>query len=169
MATKKFTKSVKLTHTDTKGSAKMVDVSDKPPTTRTAIATGSIFMLDSTLQKIVENQIKKGDVLSAARLAGIMAAKKTDELIPLCHRLLLTSIEINFEICKKNNPHIFASAKVAAVGKTGVEMEALTAVSTSLLTIYDMAKAIDRFMTISEIKVIEKKGGKSGNWVNPNC
>ena len=153
----------KLTHIDERGAAHMVDVSDKAVSARIAVAEGRITMQPATLKLVLEGNAKKGDVLGAARLAGIMAAKKTHELIPLCHPLLLSKISIELE------PDTAASAirVVATVklsGQTGVEMEALTAVSIACLTIYDMVKAADRGMRIDAIRLLEKSGGKSGEW-----
>lgn len=156
-----------LTHINKKGQAQMVDVSEKVTTKRVAIAVGKIYMTADTLQKISNNQIAKGDVFSTARIAGVFAAKKTAELIPLCHQLLLSNIEINFEIDSKTRPHVKCTATASTTYGTGVEIEAMSAVSIALLTIYDMAKAIDRFMEISEICLKEKQGGKSGHWQNP--
>ncbi|MBI5682744.1 MAG: cyclic pyranopterin monophosphate synthase MoaC [Deltaproteobacteria bacterium] len=154
----------KLTHIDKTGKAKMVDVTDKPATTREAVATASIYMQKETLKKVLANEMKKGDVLGVARIAGILAAKKTDELIPLCHPLPLTSIDIAFDIVKdKNRIDITASVKLS--GKTGVEMEALTAVTVAALTIYDMCKAADKGMKISDIVLLKKSGGRSGTYV----
>ncbi|MEH6727184.1 MAG: cyclic pyranopterin monophosphate synthase MoaC [Hyphomicrobiales bacterium] len=151
----------KLTHLSESGEANMVDVADKAVTSRLAQAEGRVEMLPETLDMILSGNAKKGDVLGTARLAGIMAAKRTHELVPLCHQLLISKIEVSIE------PDIEASAlRVAATvrvnGQTGVEMEALTAVSVACLTIYDMAKAVDRGMRIEGIRVLEKSGGKSG-------
>ena len=154
----------KLTHFDNKGEAHMVDVSDKTVTHRVAIASGMIEMQASTLELIVQGDHKKGDVLGIARIAGIMAAKKTSELVPLCHPIMLTRINLEFEIDATNN-RILCTGQVETDGKTGVEMEALQAVQTSLLTIYDMCKAVDRGMIMNSIQLDEKKGGKSGHWV----
>ena len=151
----------KLTHLDEKGAAAMVDVSDKAITERVAIAEGHIVMLPATLSLIREGNAKKGDVLGAARIAGIMAAKKTHELIPLCHPLLISKIAVDLEP-DEALPGIRVRATVKLSGQTGVEMEALTAVSVACLTIYDMVKAADRGMTISAIRRVEKSGGKSG-------
>jgi len=151
----------KLTHLDEVGSAHMVDVGRKQDSQREAIAQGRIAMSDMALQAIAEGNVKKGDVLSAARIAGIMAAKKTSELIPLCHPLPLSSVTIEFEVQEGG---ITCNATARCNGKTGVEMEALTAVSVALLTIYDMAKAIDKGMVIGETRLLAKSGGKSGNW-----
>jgi cyclic pyranopterin monophosphate synthase len=150
-----------LTHIDKDGNAVMVDVSAKAATERIATAKGSIAMQPGTLQRIAAGGIKKGDVLGVARIAGIMAAKRAHELIPLCHPLALTSVSVDLvPDTKRNAVDIMATVKV--LGQTGVEMEALTAVSVAALTIYDMCKAIDRGMTISEIRLVHKSGGKSG-------
>ena len=139
----------------------MVDVTEKPSTRRQAVARGSVSMKPETLKLITENMMPKGDVLSVARVAGIMAAKKTGELIPMCHPLNLTSVTVDFAVDKQKNViDIEAQAKI--VGQTGVEMEALTAVSIAALTIYDMCKAVDREMVVSDIRLMEKRGGKSG-------
>jgi len=153
----------KLTHLDENGAAAMVDVSTKTVTERQAIAEGHITMLPETLDLIRKGNAKKGDVLGAARIAGIMAAKKTHELIPLCHPLLLSKIAVDIEP-DYILPGIFVRATVKLSGQTGVEMEALTAVSVACLTIYDMVKAADRAMVISGIRLIEKSGGKSGTY-----
>lgn len=152
-----------LTHLDEKGAAAMVDVSSKAVTDRQAIAEGHITMLSETLDLIRKGNAKKGDVLGAARIAGIMAAKKTHELIPLCHPLLLSKIAVDLDP-DDTLPGIRVRATVKLSGQTGVEMEALTAVSVALLTIYDMVKAADRAMVISAIRLIEKSGGKSGTY-----
>jgi cyclic pyranopterin phosphate synthase len=152
----------KLTHFDEAGQAHMVDVGQKAETHRIAVAGGVIRMLPSTLELIRSGNAKKGDVLGVARVAAIMAAKRTSELIPLCHPLALTRITVDFSIAH-NEPEVGCTARVETFGKTGVEMEALTAVQIGLLTIYDMCKAVDRDMVIGEIKVLEKKGGKSGD------
>ncbi len=153
----------KLTHIDADGNATMVDVSEKDITSRTAIAKGRIAMAPATLALIKEGGIAKGDVLSVARLAGIMAAKKTSDLIPLCHPLALNKVSVEFHVDDVNSAiEIEGTARVS--GRTGVEMEALTAVSVAALTIYDMAKAVDRGMTIGEIKLTHKSGGKSGTY-----
>jgi cyclic pyranopterin monophosphate synthase len=153
----------KLTHLDASGAAHMVDVGDKAITTREARAEGRIVMKPETLALILEGRAKKGDVLATARIAGIMAAKKTHELIPLCHPLLLTKVAVEFEADEAlPGFHVKALARVS--GQTGVEMEALTAVSVACLTLYDMAKAVDRGMTIEGVRVTEKSGGKSGDW-----
>lgn len=153
----------KLTHLDEKGEAAMVDVSGKDVTERIAIAEGYIVMLPETLSLIREGNAKKGDVLGAARIAGIMAAKKTHELIPLCHPLLISKIAIDLEP-DETLPGIRVRATVKLSGQTGVEMEALTAVSVACLTIYDMVKAADRGMKIEAIRLVEKSGGKSGTY-----
>jgi cyclic pyranopterin phosphate synthase len=151
----------KLTHFDKKGRARMVDVSDKDVTLREAVAQGTISMKAETFAMIMNKEMKKGDVFEVARLAGIMAAKRTFELIPLCHPLNLTSVEVSFHPdAKKHQVKIESRVKVEA--KTGVEMEALVAVSAAALTIYDMCKAVDRGMVISDIKLFRKSGGKSG-------
>lgn len=152
-----------LTHLDDHGHATMVDVSKKDVTTRTAIARGEVRMLPSTLAAIHDGNVPKGDVLAAARIAGIMAAKRTPELIPLCHTLLLTKVTVDFEIDATHN-RVVITALVRCKGQTGVEMEALTAVSAAALTIYDMAKALEKTMTITDIQLVEKRGGKSGDW-----
>lgn len=154
----------KLTHIDKKGKAKMVDVTSKDITVREAVAKGNIFMQQGTLKAILANEIKKGDVLGVARVAGIMAAKRTGEIIPLCHPLNITSIDISFKpVRDKDCIDITATVKVSS--QTGVEMEALTAVSVAALTIYDMCKAIDKGMTISNIRLIKKTGGKGGAYI----
>ena len=151
------------THFDAQGQAHMVDVAAKPATHRIAIAEGRIVMLPATLALIASGSAKKGDVLGIARIAGIMAAKKTSELIPLCHPLALTRVAVDFELIEADNA-VECRATVETVGQTGVEMEALTAVQIALLTIYDMCKAADRGMTITDVRVLEKHGGKSGSW-----
>lgn len=153
-----------LTHFDKNGQAHMVDVGDKAHTKRTATACGSIFMQPATLQTILQGSAKKGDVLGIARIAAIQGAKRTADLIPLCHPISLTKVAVSFDINEKKSS-ITCSTTCETTGQTGVEMEALTAVSVGLLTIYDMCKAIDRGMTMSEIKLLEKHGGKSGDWV----
>ena len=150
-----------LTHLDADGAAHMVDVGDKAVTSRRAVATGHIAVAADALVAIRDGAAKKGDVLAVARVAGIMAAKKTADLIPLCHPLPLTRVTLDLVL---DDAGITATALAATDGKTGVEMEALTAVSVALLTIYDMAKAMDRGMTISNIRLLEKAGGKSGDW-----
>ena len=156
-----------LTHFDASGQAHMVDVGDKLQTKRNAVASGIITMLPSTLKLIQAGDAKKGDVLGVARIAAIQGSKRTSDLIPLCHPIALTKVSITFDIDEKNTA-ITCSATAETTGQTGVEMEALTAVSVGLLTIYDMCKAADRGMTISDIKLLEKHGGKSGDWVSEN-
>lgn len=156
-----------LTHLDDQGNARMVDVSEKSDTKRTAIAEGFIAMQPETLEAITAGTMPKGDVFAAARIAGIMASKKTSDLIPLCHPLALTKVEVQCTPCPAtdNTPagvHIEATASL--VGKTGVEMEALTAASVACLTIYDMCKAIDRGMEITQVRLLHKEGGKTGTW-----
>ena len=152
-----------LTHINEQGRAKMVDVSTKADTQRIGVALGKISMQPETFQMITDQEIKKGDVLAVAQVAGIMAAKKTWETIPMCHPLLLTGVDIQFEMYPEVS-EIEAIASVRTTGKTGIEMEALNAVSAALLTIYDMCKAVDRGMVIKEILLLEKDGGKSGHY-----
>ena len=154
----------KLSHLDAEGKARMVDVTAKDVTERIATARGAIFMRAETLELIVEKKVEKGDVFSVARVAGIMAAKKTSELIPMCHPLNLTSISIGLTP-EKSPPRVEIEATVRVSGKTGVEMEAMTAAAVAGLTIYDMCKAVDREMTLGEIRLIKKSGGKSGTFV----
>jgi cyclic pyranopterin phosphate synthase len=153
----------KLNHFNEAGEAHMVDVGDKPVTSRKAVAQGRIQMQAETLQRIIDGNHQKGDVLAVARIAGIMAAKKTAELIPLCHPLALTHIEIELS-AEKQTQSVVCQAVVETRGVTGVEMEALNAVQVSLLTVYDMCKAIDRGMTITDVGLVSKSGGKSGDW-----
>ncbi len=153
-----------LTHFDAQGQAHMVDVAAKAATHRIAVATGRIEMMPDTLRLIESGTAKKGDVLGIARIAGIQAAKKTSDLIPLCHPLALTRVALGFEVDAAAS-HVTCQATVETVGPTGVEMEALTAVQMALLTIYDMVKAVDRGMTITDVKLLEKHGGKSGSFV----
>lgn len=153
-----------LTHFDGQGQAHMVDVGAKATTHRTAVAQGRIVMNPATLAIILQGSAKKGDVLGIARIAGIMAAKKTSDLIPLCHPLALTRVAVDFEP-QAADASIICRATVETVGVTGVEMEALTAVQVALLTIYDMCKAVDRAMVITDTRVLEKHGGKSGSFV----
>ena len=153
----------RLTHTDDSGRARMVDVSSKNESVRSAVATGAIRMSPSTLDAIRNNPLKKGDVLGVARIAGIMAAKKTSETIPLCHPIALTDIQIEFTL-DDSLPGVRVQTVARTIDKTGVEMEALNAAAVALLTIYDMAKAIDRGMSITSIALIEKSGGVSGTW-----
>lgn len=150
-----------LTHIDATGAAHMVDVSGKADTDRQAIATGRIDMSALAAQAIRDGSAKKGDVLAVARVAGIMAAKKTSDLIPLCHPLPITKVSVDLDV---DTSGVTATATVRTRGQTGVEMEALTAVSVALLTIYDMGKAIDKAMVVRDIRLIEKSGGKSGDW-----
>lgn len=154
----------KLTHISDNGQANMVDVGDKESTVRIAHASGKVIMHADTLKMILEGDNKKGDVLGAARIAGIMAAKKTSDLIPLCHPLALSKVTVDIEPDAKL-PGLTVNTMAKLTGKTGVEMEALTACSIACLTIYDMAKAVDRGMQITDIQVDEKSGGKSGHWV----
>ncbi|MCW2309770.1 cyclic pyranopterin monophosphate synthase MoaC [Rhodobium gokarnense] len=155
-----------LTHIDASGKADMVDVSDKAVTERVAVATGSVTMLPETLKMILAGDAKKGDVIGTARIAGIMAAKRTHELIPLCHPLLLTKVSVDIEP-DESLPGLVVTATAKVGGQTGVEMEALTAASVACLTVYDMAKAVDRFMEIGGIRLLEKSGGRSGHWRAP--
>ncbi|NLF50576.1 MAG: cyclic pyranopterin monophosphate synthase MoaC [Leptolinea sp.] len=154
-----------LSHIDEDGNAQMVNVGDKPDTIRTAIACGEVAMKAETLALIRDHAFKKGDVLTVAQIAGIQAAKRTWELIPLCHPLNLTNIEVKLEL-NENLPGVIITASSHTVGKTGVEMEALTAVSVAALTIYDMAKAVEKTMRIQNIRLIEKHGGRSGDIIN---
>lgn len=157
-----------LTHLDEQGAAHMVDVGGKPATARRAVASGRITMTPEALAAIREGNAPKGDVLSAARIAGIMAAKRTGDIIPLCHPLGLEAVTIDFAYEDNSaSGAIRATATASLTGKTGVEMEAMTAVSVALLTIYDMAKAIDKGMVIADIRLIAKTGGKSGDWAAP--
>jgi cyclic pyranopterin phosphate synthase len=153
----------RLSHVDETGAARMVDVSAKPETARLARATGSIRMRPETLEAIRSNQVAKGDVLAVARVAGVMAAKRTYELVPLCHPLPLHDVQVTFT-ADASLPGLRVDATAKTVGRTGVEMEALTAVMVSLLTVYDMAKSLDREMVVSDISLVEKAGGKSGHW-----
>jgi cyclic pyranopterin phosphate synthase len=156
-----------LTHFNQAGEAHMVDVGNKDITQRTAIAEGCIEMQPETLTLILKGEAKKGDVLGVARIAGIMAAKRTSDLIPLCHPLALTKVNIEL-IPQEEESSVHCVATVQTSGQTGVEMEALTAVQVSLLTIYDMCKAVDKGMTMGNVRLLEKKGGKSGHWVREN-
>lgn len=155
----------KLTHLDDSGRAHMVDVGHKPDSSRSAVARGEVRMKPETLKLIREGALKKGDVLTVAQLAGVMAAKRTSELIPLCHPLALTHIEVELAL-DDSLPGVQITASVHTVGKTGVEMEALTAVSVAALTVYDMAKAAEKTMVIQNIRLLEKHGGQSGDVVN---
>jgi cyclic pyranopterin monophosphate synthase len=159
----------KLTHIDPGGAARMVDVSEKDATERVAVAEGRVSMSAATLDLVLSGNAKKGDVLGAARIAGIMAAKKTHELIPLCHPLLLTKVEIDIAPdqragARADAPGLVVRATVKVTGQTGVEMEALTAVSVACLTVYDMIKAVERGAVIDGIRLVEKRGGKSGHY-----
>ena len=149
-----------LTHFNDAGEAHMVDVGPKPATHRVAVAEGTIRMAPATLRLIVEGGHKKGDVLGVARVAGIMASKRTADLVPLCHPIALTRVD-------DDPPSVHCRARAETVGPTGVEMEALTAVQVALLTVYDMCKAVDRGMTLTDIRLLEKSGGKSGTWRRP--
>ncbi|MBI5296635.1 MAG: cyclic pyranopterin monophosphate synthase MoaC [Chloroflexi bacterium] len=155
----------KLTHLDEHGQASMVDVGAKPDTERMAIARGEIHMLKATFDLIRDGQIKKGDVLTVAQIAGITAAKRTSDLIPLCHPLPLTKVDVSLTL-DEALPGVVITATAKTVGKTGVEMEALTAVSVAALTVYDMAKAAEKTMRIQNIRLVEKHGGKSGDIIN---
>ncbi len=157
-------KMAKLTHLDPEGNARMVDVTEKDVTSRVATARGTVFMRPETLMLITGNRIEKGDVFSVARVAGIMAAKKTPELIPMCHPLNITSVEI-FLSPQEDPARVEIEAIAKVTGKTGVEMEAMTAVSVCGFTIYDMCKAVDREMSISEVRLVKKSGGKSGTFI----
>ena len=163
-AWRKRTGMSKLTHIDDTGAARMVDVSQKDITRRTARAGGHVFMQPETFATLMEGAAKKGDVLAVARIAGIMAAKRTHELIPLCHPLPITKVTVDF-IPDEATSSIAVQAMCKVDGKTGIEMEALTAVSVACLTIYDMLKAVDRAMRITDIRLLEKKGGKSGHYI----
>jgi cyclic pyranopterin phosphate synthase len=153
-----------LTHFNQAGEAHMVDVGDKSVTKRIAVAEGQINMLETTLELIKQGNHKKGDVLGIARIAGIMAAKRTSDLIPLCHPLALTKVTLDFEVLD-GDVAVKCQARVETAGQTGVEMEALTATQVALLTIYDMCKAVDRGMTMTNVRLLEKAGGKSGHWL----
>lgn len=154
----------KFTHFDDDGKAVMVDITEKNVTERTAVATGEIVMNKETLEAVKKGNIKKGDVLGVARIAAIMAAKQTQSLIPMCHNILLTNAKIEFSFDDEGNK-ILIKSTVKTTGKTGVEMEALTMVSIAGLTIYDMCKSMDKSMAIGEIRLVEKHGGKSGDWI----
>ena len=156
----------KLTHLNERGEARMVDIGDKPATHRVAVAAGAISMLPETLASIREGGHEKGDVLAAARIAGIMASKKTAELVPLCHPLPLSSVTVDFE-ARDRPARVFCRVRAETHARTGVEMEALAAVQTALLTIYDMCKAMDRGMVIGDVRLLKKSGGRSGNWERP--
>jgi len=156
-------KKQKLTHVDEHGAAHMVDVGEKEPTQRSAIAEGCIRVRAETLDAIRDNAVEKGDVLTVARIAGINAAKKTSELIPLCHPLQIDVVDVSLRL-DDNLPGVWVEARVGLTARTGAEMEALVAVSTALLTIYDMCKALERGMEIGTIRLVEKSGGRSGTW-----
>jgi cyclic pyranopterin phosphate synthase len=157
-----------LTHFNADGRARMVDVSEKNETDRSAVAEGTVYMLPATFERIRAGQIKKGDVLAVAQVAGIMGAKRTPDIIPMCHPLLLTGVDISFAEHRDPNADgqcaITVTASVRVHGQTGVEMEALTAAAVAALTVYDMVKAVERGVTISRIQLVEKSGGKSGTW-----
>ena len=153
-----------LTHFDAQGHARMVDVAAKPATHRVAVARGAIHMQAGTLRRIVSGDHRKGDVIGVARLAGIMAAKRTSDLVPLCHPIALTRVEVELWPDEPRN-RVECRARVETIGPTGVEMEALTATQIALLTVYDMCKAVDRGMTIEAVRLVEKRGGESGGWV----
>jgi cyclic pyranopterin phosphate synthase len=155
----------KLTHLDDQGRARMVDVGEKPDTKRTAVARGEVHMRQETLDLIRAGQIKKGDVLTVAQIAGITASKRTSELIPLCHPLPLTKVDVDLAL-DDSIPGVVITATAKTIGKTGVEMEALTAVSVAALTVYDMAKAVEKTMRIQNIRLLEKHGGQSGDVLN---
>jgi cyclic pyranopterin monophosphate synthase len=156
----------KLSHFDSEGRARMVDVSSKPETRRMAIASGRVGMKAETLRRIMDKEIEKGDVLGIARVAGIMAAKKTGEIIPLCHPLRIDTVEVYFQPDVQRS-EVRIETRVKSTGRTGVEMEALVAAAATALTIYDMCKAIDRGMKISDIMLQKKSGGKSGTYIRP--
>ncbi len=153
-----------LTHLDEQGKARMVDVGEKPDSERVAVAGGAVYMQPETLRLIRDGALKKGDVLTVARVAGIMAAKRTSELIPLCHPIALTHIDVTLTLNEDRNA-VLITASARTIGKTGVEMEALTAVSVAALTVYDMAKAVDRAMRIDDVRLLEKHGGQHGDYV----
>lgn len=155
---------MQLTHINRQGRARMVDVTEKRDTVRVAVAQAMVEMQPETLRLIMTGGVKKGDVLAVAQVAGVMAAKKTPDLIPMCHPLMLTGVDITFSFDEQNS-RILITAEVKTTGKTGVEMEALTAAAVAALTVYDMCKAVDRWMIIKEVKLIEKTGGKSGHLV----
>lgn len=153
-----------LSHVDSAGTARMVDVSDKPESVRTAVASGAILMRVETCKLILDNALKKGDVLATARLAGIMAAKRTADLIPLCHPLPLSGVQVSLSV-DLSLPGVLVEGSVRTTARTGVEMEALTAVTVALLTVYDMAKAVDRDMILTNVTLREKRGGTSGDYL----
>jgi cyclic pyranopterin phosphate synthase len=154
----------KLTHIDENGRPKMVYVGEKEDTDREAVASGKIFLSKKTFNRLKEGDLKKGDVLSTAQIAGIMGAKKTSEIIPMCHNIFITGVEMEFDLNEKENS-VEITARATTTGKTGIEMESLTAVSVAALTIYDMCKAVDKNMIISDIKLAKKTGGKSGTYI----
>ena len=156
----------KLSHVGRSGEARMVDVGTKPVSERFARATGSVRMKPDTLAAIQQNALVKGDVLGVARIAGVLAAKRTAELIPLCHPISLTDVQVTLTL-DESLPGVTCEATTRCTGQTGVEMEAITAVAVSLTTVYDMAKSIDRSMIITDIRLLEKSGGRSGHWVRP--
>ena len=153
----------KLTHLDEEGKAKMVDVSEKGTTLREAVAQGRVIMKPATVRMILDKSVPKGDVIATARIAGIMAAKRTGDLIPLCHPLNLTSVAVDVTVDEKNSS-VHVESRVRTVGPTGVEMEALTAASVAALTVYDMCKAVDRGMVVTDLRLLRKSGGRSGDW-----
>jgi cyclic pyranopterin monophosphate synthase len=155
----------RLTHLDEAGAARMVEVGDKPPTRREAVATGRITMSARALEAIRAGAVQKGDVLAVARVAGIMAAKRTGDLVPLCHPIPLTGVAVDLVL---DDDGVVATASATTAGQTGVEMEAITAVTVALVTVYDMAKAIDRAMVIGNVRLLAKRGGKSGDWIAPD-
>lgn len=157
-------KAGELTHFDEEGRARMVDVSIKPETHRVAVASGKVLMKAATARRIKAGLVAKGDVLAVARIAGIQAIKRTAELIPLCHPLRISGVAMELRVVTRSPPRVEIRAEVQAVDRTGVEMEALTAVSVAALTVYDMCKAVDRGMQVSELRLEEKRGGKSGRW-----
>ena len=157
-----MTEAAPFTHLDASGRARMVDVGDKPDTQREAVARGEVWLQPATLAMILDRTVAKGDVLAIAQVAAVMAAKQTSKLIPLCHTLLLSAVDVAFET--QYPDHIGIEVRVRTVGKTGAEMEALTAVSVAALTVYDMCKAVDRGMHVEHVRLIRKSGGKSGVW-----
>ena len=165
-ATRQLLRLPDLSHVDAQGRARMVDVSDKDVTDRIAVAAARVVMQPETLARVQAGEIAKGDVLAVARLAGIMAAKRTSDLIPLCHPLALNSVEVEL-VCAPERSSVEITATCRVKGRTGVEMEALTAASVAALTIYDMCKAIDRAMTVTDLRLLRKSGGKSGNFAAP--
>jgi cyclic pyranopterin phosphate synthase len=162
-STNSCNKTKPLSHVDAHGKASMVDVSSKPSSTRVAIASGKVRLGPDAFQLVSKNQLSKGDVLAVAKIAGIQGAKQTGNLIPLCHNIMLTNVQVNLELNKEENV-VEITSEVSSVGTTGVEMEALTAVSVAALTVYDMCKAVSKDVVISDIQLDSKKGGKSGDW-----